>query len=131
MKAKTFAKTVGMFGAAFACTVLMAGTASSQTASPPTFDGDPSVYKVIYEDANFRVIEGIRKAGVKDKPHGHPLPSIVYNVTECPSKVYTPDGQVRDGLSKAGTATAVPVIPSHQAENIATAECKQIFVEKK
>jgi hypothetical protein len=29
--------------------------------APPTYKGDPSVYKIIFEDQNFRVIEAIRK----------------------------------------------------------------------
>ena len=117
--------------------VMMIGMASvgatAQTAqtAEPTFKGDPSVYKVIFEDANFRVIEGTRAAGVHDKPHGHPLPSIVYNVTDCPSKVYAADGKVTENNGKAGAVTAIPVIPSHSAENIGTSVCKQIFIEKK
>jgi hypothetical protein len=107
-----------------------ASIAVAQTAAP-TFEGDPRVYKVIFEDANFRVIEGLRKAGVKDKPHGHPLPAIVYNVTDCNTKLYGADGKATDSPSKSGTASAVPVIPSHSAENVATTDCKQIFVEKK
>lgn len=107
-----------------------ASAATAQTAAP-TFEGDPSVYKVIFEDANFRVIEGLRKAGVKDKPHGHPLPAIVYNVTDCNTKLYSADGKATDSPSKSGTAIAIPVIPSHSAENVGTTDCKQIFVEKK
>jgi hypothetical protein len=97
----------------------------------PTFEGDPSMYKVIFEDANFRVIEANRGPGMKDKAHGHPLPSILYNVTDCTSKLYDADGKTRESITKAGTASAVPVIGSHQAENVGTANCKQIFVEKK
>jgi hypothetical protein len=57
---------------------IIVGTASGAVAqtAEPSYKGDPSVYKVIFEDANFRVIEGIRKAGVHDKVHGHPLPSL-------------------------------------------------------
>jgi hypothetical protein len=59
----TFAAAM-MFGAA--STAVMAQTAE------PTYKGDPDVYKVIFEDANFRVIEATRKKGVHDKAHGHP-----------------------------------------------------------
>lgn len=55
--------------------------------SPPSYQADPSVYKVIFEDANFRIIEAVRKADVKDKPHSHPVPSVIYNVTDCSSKL--------------------------------------------
>ncbi len=99
--------------------------------SPPTYQGDPDVYKVIFEDANFRVIEAVRKQGVHDKTHGHPAVAVVYNVTDCKTKVYTPDGKTAERDAKAGTVTAVPVIASHSAENISDTDCKQIFVERK
>ena len=120
-------KTV--FGAAMILGLASTG-AIAQTAEP-TFKGDPSVYKVIFEDANFRVIEANRPAGVKDKAHGHPLPSIVYNVTDCKVKLVAADGKTRESITKAGTAAAVPIIGSHTAENIDKTPCKQLFVEKK
>jgi hypothetical protein len=109
---------------------LAASAAIAQTAEP-TYKGDPSVYKVIFEDANFRVIEANRKAGVKDKAHGHPVPSIVYNVTDCNAKLIDADGKIREVPGKAGTVNAVPIIVSHTAENNTTTDCKQIFIEKK
>jgi hypothetical protein len=104
--------------------------ALAQTALP-TYQGDPDVYKVIFEDQNFRVIATTRKKGVHDKEHGHPVPSIVYNITDCTTKTYTPDGKTSEVTRKAGSASAVPVIPSHSAENIGPADCQQIFVERK
>jgi hypothetical protein len=118
-----------LFGPAMIIGVIsMAATA--QTAEP-TYKGDPDVYKVIFEDANFRVIEANRPLGATDKQHSHPLPSIVYNVTDCKTKLTDADGKTRETVSKADTAGAVPIIASHTAENIGTANCKQIFVEKK
>ena len=105
-------------------------TALAQTALP-TYQGNPDVYKIIFEDQNFRVIATTRKKGVHDKEHGHPVPSIVYNITDCATKTYTPDGKTSEITRKAGSASAVPVIPSHSAENIGSADCQQIFVERK
>ncbi len=113
---------------------MMLGTASTAVmaqAAEPTYKGDPDVYKVIFEDANFRVIEATRKKGVHDKAHGHPVPSIVYSLTDCKTKQYAADGKTTEGETKAGSARAVPVTGSHSAENIGSADCKQIFVEKK
>jgi len=124
MTCKQIAMTVG------AAVVLAVSAANAQTAEP-TYKGDPSVYKVIFEDANFRVIEATRGPGVKDKPHGHPVLSVVYSVTDCKTNLTGADGKTRESVTKAGTAQAVPVIPSHTAENIDTAACKQVFVEKK
>ena len=104
--------------------------AFAQTAEP-TYKGEPDVYKVIFEDANYRVIEANRKKGVRDKVHSHPVPSISYNLSDCKSKQYFPDGKTTEQSSKAGTVTAIPVIASHSAENISDIDCKQIFIEKK
>jgi hypothetical protein len=97
----------------------------------PSYKADPNVYKVIFEDANFRVIEANRNKGVRDKGHGHPVPSIVYYVTDCKTKVYAADGKITETSYKAGTVRANPVIASHSAENTGAAACKTIFVEKK
>jgi hypothetical protein len=104
--------------------------ASAQTVEP-TYKADPSVYKLIFEDANFRVIAIDRKKGAKDKAHSHPVPGIIYNITDCKAKLSTPDGKSRENDGKAGTASATPVVASHQAENIGTTDCKQVIVEKK
>jgi hypothetical protein len=113
------------------CTCVAAtGAAYAQTAEP-SYKADPDVYKVVFEDANFRVIEAIRKKGVHDKPHSHTLPSVVYSVTDCDTRQYASDGKTADGSRKAGTVFASPVTQSHSAENIGSADCKQIFVEKK
>jgi len=86
---------------------------------------------VIFEDANFRVIEAVRKPGVHDKTHGHPLPSVVFAVTDCKSKLYGVNGKVVETNVRAGTASAVPITAAHSAENVGTADCRQVFVEKK
>ncbi|MGE0258780.1 MAG: hypothetical protein AB7H71_05925 [Alphaproteobacteria bacterium] len=115
-----------------AATLLYTGAAALAQNAPPTYQGDPSVYKVIFEDENFRVIEAIRKTGVHDKLHSHPVPSVVYTVTDCKTKLYAADGKlVREVDNKAGSASAAPVTPGHSAENVGPADCKQIFVERK
>lgn len=99
--------------------------------APPTYEGDPDVYKVIFEDQNFRVIAVTRKKGVHDKVHGHPVPSVSYNITDCTTKQYAADGKASESTNKAGTARAIPVISSHSAENTGPADCQQLFVERK
>ena len=89
--------------------------------APPTFRGDPDVYKVIFEDQNFRVIDVNRKKGVTDKPHGHPVPGIIYNITDCSTRLRDAGGQTRDNVGKAGTASATPIVASHTAENTGAA----------
>jgi hypothetical protein len=112
------------------CTALMITSAVAQNVEP-SYKADPDVYKVIFENDDFRVIEAIRQKGVKDKPHSHPLIGVVYNLSDCKGRVYTPDGKIAENNSRAGEARAVAVVASHQAENIGDADCKSLFVEKK
>ena len=105
-------------------------TAVAQNA-PPSYLADPDVYKVIFEDQNFRVILSTRKKGVRDKDHSHPIPSVAYLLTDCTNRVYTPDSKARENNEKAGTVRAVPLISSHSAENIGPADCQMLIVERK
>lgn len=99
--------------------------------SAPSYQADPDVYKVLFENENFRVISALRKAGQHDKPHAHPLPSVIYFVTDCKDRLYGPDGKSQVSERKAGTVVAAPIVKSHSTENIGTADCQQIFVERK
>ena len=114
-----------------ALALLLGASAAMAQNAPPTYQGDPDVYKVIFEDQNFRVISATRKKGVHDKAHSHPVPSIIYFVDDCTTKQYAADGKTSESTNKAGTAQAVPVIASHSAENTGSADCHQIFVEHK
>src|SRR5580704_596087 len=116
---------------AFSMLTAPASSAALAQDAPPTFQGDPSVYKVIFEDQNFRVIEATWPKGVHDKPHSHPVPSVIYALDDCKIRVYAPDGKTRDIPNKAGTAMAVPMTSSHTAENIGESDCRAIFVERK
>ena len=114
-------------------TIALLSTVSVAAAqnAPPTYEADPSVYKVIFQDANFRVIEATWKAGQTDKPHSHPVPSIVYALNDCTLKLTTPDGKTTNAALKAGVPFAGPIVASHTAENIGSSDCRAIFVERK
>jgi hypothetical protein len=120
---------------AFTLAAALLATAASQhafaQAAEPSYKGDPDVYKVIFENADVRIIEAIRKKGVHDKAHSHPTPSLVYYLTDCTTKQYAADGKTTESVGKAGTANPVPVIASHSAENTGPADCKQLFIERK
>ena len=105
-------------------------SAAAQDA-PPTYQADPTTYKVIFEDQNFRVIAATWKKGATDKPHSHPLPFVVYALDDCTIRVHNPDGTTRELKSKAGVATPGPITSSHSAENISDSDCRAIFVERK
>jgi hypothetical protein len=118
---------------ALSATALLSVTsfaALAQTA-PPTFQADPEVYKVIFEDQNFRVIAATWPKGLHDKAHSHPGPSIVYSLTDCVIRLHAPDGTTRDFNNKAGAAQAAPMTPSHTAENVGPGKCRLLFVERK
>lgn len=114
-----------------ACAATLAASAALADGAAPSYQADPDVYKVIFEDANFRVIEGSWKKGHHDKPHSHPLPFVVYPLTDCTLRLSNPDGSTRESVTKAGTAFAGPITASHSAENVSTSDCRAIFVEKK
>jgi hypothetical protein len=123
---KAFAGT--LLGAAI---MIMSSLGAVAQTAEPTYKADPSVYKLIFEDANFRVIEAIHVKGIHDKTHSHGGSFIAYNITDCKMKTFDPDGKATERDGKAGTATALPAIASHSAENMGDADCKQLFVEKK
>jgi hypothetical protein len=123
-------KSFGIVLGAAALMGISCSASMAQTAEP-TYQADPDTYKVIFENADYRVIEAIHKAGVRDKVHGHPVSFVVINLTDCKNRLVGADGKTVENAVKAGTAQVLPAIPSHSAENIGDADCKQIFVEKK
>ena len=66
--------------------IWIASAAAQDT--PPSYQADPSTYKVIFEDQSFRVIAATWKKGETDKPHSHPLPFVVYALDDCAVRVH-------------------------------------------
>ncbi|HEX3863669.1 MAG TPA: hypothetical protein VHY35_18455 [Stellaceae bacterium] len=115
-----------------AVTGIITSFAASAQNALPSYEGSPDTYKVIFEDQNFRVIDAIWKADQTDKPHTHPVPSVIYNITGCTLKVHGADGKIREVHSKPDTAGALPIITQpHTAENVGSKDCHAIFVEQK
>ena len=110
--------------------VLSASIANAQNA-PPTYQADPGVYKVIFEDQNFRVITATWKAGATDKPHSHPIPAVSYSLTDCSLSLTEANGATRDINPMAGSVATVPITASHTAHNVGISDCRSIFVERK
>jgi hypothetical protein len=104
--------------------------AVAQTA-PPTYEGDPSVYKIIFEDQNFRVIAATWQAGQSDKPHSHSIGSLGYALTDCALKLTSADGKVTNINPKAGHVNTVAMTPSHTAMNVGPSECRVLLIERK
>jgi hypothetical protein len=64
----------------------MSTSISLAQSGQPTYLADPSVYKIIFEDQNFRVISATWPPVGTDKPHTHPWPSVVYLLDGLHSK---------------------------------------------
>jgi hypothetical protein len=108
----------------------IASPALAQSA-PPTFQADPDIYKLVFENDNFRVIAATHPKGVRDKLHGHPLPFVVYFLTDCTLTHYSANGTTRVDTNKAGGVAAFPGGSSHSVENTGPADCREMFVERK
>ena len=108
----------------------MSSAALAQTA-PPSFQADPNVYKVIFEDENFRIITATWDKGVHDKAHSHTVPSVVFFFDDCAARLHASDGKATDATFQAGTARTVPLTQSHSVENIGPDQCRALVVERK
>jgi hypothetical protein len=97
--------------------ISFASSAMAQQASPPSFQGDPAVYKVMFEDQNFRVISAQWPKGSTDKPHSHPVAFVVYPLTDCTIRLHNADGTTRDSTSKAGTVRRTDSTLPHRREH--------------
>jgi len=113
---------VGCVGGAFA--------QAAPKEAPPSYVADPAVYKLLGENDQFLVIMVTKPVGNRDKWHSH-LPNTVYQLTDCHQRIYWPDGKTTESTRKAGTVLFQAAIPSHSAENIGKAVCKQLIVERK
>ena len=120
--------TIALSLAAVVCIAPSAGFAQD---APPSYQAAPSVYKVIFENQDFRVIKATWKVGETDKPHSHPVPSVVYFLTNCSIKLTSADGKTVNIKNKAGQANAVPIEHSHTATNLTHHTCQAVFVERK
>ncbi|ERR1700759_2545588 len=106
------------------------GVAAAQSA-PPSYEADSSVYKVIFEDQNFRVISATWRRGMTDKQHSHPLAFVTYALDDCTLKVHNADGTTRELKATAGEARTGPITTSHAAENVTDADCHGLLIERK
>ena len=110
---------------------LLAGSgAAFAQAAPPSFQASPEIYKLLTENAQFRVVEVTWKPGQRDKMHGHPA-SAVYLLTDCALRNFLPDGSTRDNSPRAGMAFTQAPIPGHEVQNIGSSDCRLVMVELK
>ena len=121
--------TLKKFLAGAAVLALVSGAAAQD--APLSYQAAPTVYTLLAEDTNFRVILATWKPGQKDVQHSHSA-SAVYRLTDCSSRIFGADGKAQgEGSAKAGSVVLQDKIGSHSLENIGTAECKVLLVERK
>lgn len=99
-------------------------------AQPRSFEASPEVYKVIAENADYKVIEVTWKPGQQDKMHSHPA-SAVYYLNDCALRGTLPDGKSGEGKPRAGMAVVQGPIAAHSMQNVGTTDCKLIMFEPK
>jgi hypothetical protein len=117
-----------MYGALSA---LMAfGTAAVCSAQVATIDikASPEIYKEVAGNDQYRIVEGIWKAGQRDAFHSHPR-LMFYWATDCTGRMYFPDGTTREITVKAGDHGTQEAIASHSVENRGTSECRIVMFE--
>jgi hypothetical protein len=112
----------------FVCAALLLTRPASAEDAPRSYIASPDVYKVIAQNDKTRVILVTWPAGKRDQWHSHPATGV-YWLTDCKSRVHTPDGKFRETTSKTGSAVVQAPIPSHSFENTSDAECRAIIVE--
>lgn len=120
-----------LFAAAVACSTVGVPVIAAADEAPPSYIASPGIYKVIAENAKYRVILATWKPGQRDEWHSHPT-GANYALNDCGThRVHTPDGKFTDISKKAGDARMMGVIPSHAVENTGTADCTQVIFEPK
>jgi hypothetical protein len=79
-------------------------SASVAQTAEPSYKADPDTYKVIFEDANYRVIEANHKKGIHDKGHSHPVSFVVVNLTDCNAGGWRPNQKTHQWIRQARLA---------------------------
>jgi hypothetical protein len=114
-----------------AAAALMAPGVVQAQESPPTYKADPDVYKLVFEDMNFRIISATWQPGQTDKPHSHLSVSVAYALTDCSLRVAAPNGEFAYINTTVGTTSTVAFTPSHTATNEGTTICRVLLIERK
>lgn len=106
-------------------------TRASAQDSPLSHVAEPGVYKVISENAHFRVVQAVWKPGQRDAPHSHPATAVYYQ-TSCTMQAFGPDGSPRGGGPIGeGTVFVQDPIAAHAVQNTGSKECRVLIFERK
>ncbi len=89
---------------------------------------NPESYKIVFENAQVRVLEYMDKPGHLTTPHEHP-DSVMYTLSSFRRRLHSDNGQ-KDVEIAAGTTGWLPA-QKHAGENIGDTDTHVIFVELK
>ncbi len=97
---------------------------------PLSHKASPDVYKLLAENDQFRIILQTSKPGQRDQWHSHSA-LAGYRLTDCTSRLHTPDGKYTDSVRKRGETFLLPTVKSHSFENRGKTNCEAVIVERK
>jgi len=110
--------------------LLMSSSAFAQEA-PRSWVASPDVYKVIGENAGYRIILATWKPGQIDTPHSH-KPGTTITLTDCTTRNHpTGAAPIDNPPRKAGEVRPLAATASHQNEHIGKSDCQVLLVEEK
>jgi len=89
----------------------------------------PTMYKVLLDNDQVRVLEFRAKPGQSEPMHSHP-PMTVYDISGGRVKLTIPDGKAEVLDVKPGTAVW-SAATTHRFENVGTSEAHEIIIELK
>ncbi|HXQ51095.1 MAG TPA: hypothetical protein VN802_08390 [Stellaceae bacterium] len=123
------------YGAAIASSVALVHSEAQAQApakeAPRSWVASPGVYKVIGQNAQYRIILATWKPGQIDKPHSHKAGTTV-TLTDCETRNHpTGAAPVDRPPRKAGDVLPLTATPSHQNENVGKAVCQIVLIEMK
>ena len=107
---------------------LAASALAQAPSAPEPSKASPDVYKVVAQDAGYRVTEATWAPGQRDAAHAHPV-AATYFLSDCQLRMFLPDGTTRDVARKAGFSNVQPAVPSHSVQNIGKQPCKLVIFE--
>jgi hypothetical protein len=99
--------------------------------APLSYKAAPSVYKLLFENDEFRVILQTSKPGQRDELHSHSA-LVGYRLSNCTGRLHYPDGKSTDPTpAKRGSVLYLPAQPAHSFENVGKTNCEVLIVERK
>lgn len=109
--------------------LVVTGVAIADT-NPPPFVASPDIFKVISENAQYRIIEATLEPGQRSQTYAAPMRGV-YFLTDCALRRLQPNVNPRETFSAAASAIVMPEVSSQSTENAGKSVCKMVTFESK